>query len=278
MRKCRRSIHIRLEIILIFCKKLFTSLTLICISHISFAQDIGLTKQYSQCMETSNGVTMNMIECINAETKRQDLRINNAYKTVMDQLSPERKKQLQQAQRAWINYRDANCQFYFDPDGGSLARVNANVCFMNATATRSHELETMSGESALPAVTAPSAQSAISAPIQPVPEKTPQSLSKPQINAVRAAQSYLNISAFSRDGLIEQLSSSAGSGFNRHDATIAVDSMNVDWNREAVKSAKQYLQLMGFSCKGLIQQLSSPAGGKFTEKQAIFGAQQAGAC
>jgi hypothetical protein len=45
-----------------------------------------------------------------------------------------------------------------------------------------------------------------------------------------------------------------------------------------VKSAKQYLQLMGFSCKGLIQQLSSPAGGKFTEKQAAFGAQQAGAC
>jgi hypothetical protein len=99
-----------------------------------------------------------------------------------------------------------------------------------------------------------------------------------QINAVRAARSYLNISAFSRDGLIEQLSSSAGSGFNRNDATLAVDSMNVDWNLEAVKSAKQYLKLMGFSCKGLIQQLSSPAGGKFTEQQATFGAQQAGAC
>lgn len=263
---------------MIFSKKLFTSLTLICISQISFAQDIGLTKQYSQCMESSNGVTMNMIECINAETKRQDLRINNAYKTVMDRLSPERKKQLQQAQRAWINYRDANCQFYLDPDGGSLARVNANVCFMNATATRSHELETMSGESALPPVVTSSAQSSTPAPSKPVTNNTPPSLSKPQINAVRAAQSYLNISAFSRDGLIEQLSSSAGSGFNRHDATIAVDSMNVDWNREAVKSAKQYLQLMGFSCKGLIQQLSSPAGGKFTEKQAIFGAQQAGAC
>jgi hypothetical protein len=103
-------------------------------------------------------------------------------------------------------------------------------------------------------------------------------LTGPQKNAVRAAKSYLNISAFSRDGLIEQLSSSAGSGFNRTDATLAVDSMNVDWNQEAVKSAKQYLQLMGFSCKGLVQQLSSPAGGKFTEKQAVFGAQQAGAC
>jgi uncharacterized protein YecT (DUF1311 family) len=229
-------------------------------------------------MESSNGVTINMLECIDAETKRQDLRINKAYKTVMDQLTPERKKQLQQAQRAWITYRDANCQFYFDPDGGSLARVSANDCFMSATATRSKELEAMSGSPASPPSAPPSAQSAPPAPSKPVANNTPPSLSMQQINAVRAARSYLNISAFSRDGLIEQLSSSAGSGFNRNDATLAVDSMNVDWNLEAVKSAKQYLKLMGFSCKGLIQQLSSPAGGKFTEQQATFGAQQAGAC
>jgi len=239
-------------------------------------------------MESSSGVTINMLECIDAEAKRQDLRINKAYKIAMDQLSPERKKQLQQAQRAWINYRDANCQFYFDPDGGSLARVSANDCFMSATATRAKELEVISGEalsgealsgqSAPPAAATPSAQSTTPAPSQPIAKNTPPSLSPQQLNAVRAAQSYLNVSAFSRDGLIDQLSSPAGSGFNRNDATIAVESMNVDWNREAVKSAKQYLQLMGFSCKGLIQQLSAQAGGKFTEQQATFGARQAGAC
>jgi hypothetical protein len=149
---------------------------------------------------------------------------------------------------------------------------------MSATATRSKELEAMSGSPASPPSAPPSAQSAPPAPSKPVANNTPPSLSMQQINAVRAARSYLNISAFSRDGLIEQLSSSAGSGFNRNDATLAVDSMNVDWNLEAVKSAKQYLKLMGFSCKGLSQQLSSPAGGKFTEQQATFGAQQAGAC
>jgi uncharacterized protein YecT (DUF1311 family) len=266
-----------------FSKKLFLALTLSSISQLALAQDIGLTTQFTQCMERSNGVTINMIECIDAETKRQDLRINKVYKIAMDQLSPERKKQLQQAQRAWINYRDANCQFYFDPDGGSLARVSANDCFMSATATRAKELEVISGEaisgqSAPPAAAAPSAQSTTPAPSQPVAKNTPPSLSPQQLNAVRAAQSYLNISAFSRNGLIDQLSSPAGSGFNRNDATIAVDSMNVDWNREAVKSAKQYLQLMGFSCKGLIQQLSAQAGAKFTEQQATFGARQAGAC
>jgi len=48
---------------------------------------------------------------------------------------------LQEAQRAWIKYRDTNCDFYYDPDGGTLARVNANSCMMTSTADRARELE-----------------------------------------------------------------------------------------------------------------------------------------
>jgi len=99
-----------------------------------------------------------------------------------------------------------------------------------------------------------------------------------QNNAVRSAKQYLSITGFSRNGLIQQLSSDAGDGYNVTDATIAVDSLNVDWSQEAVRSAKQYLSITGFSCKGLIQQLSSSAGDKYTVKQATYGAQQAGAC
>ena len=51
----------------------------------------------------------------------------------MAELMPPRKAQLQTAPRAWINYRGANCAFYDDPDGGTLARVNANACMMTAT-------------------------------------------------------------------------------------------------------------------------------------------------
>jgi uncharacterized protein YecT (DUF1311 family) len=56
-------------------------------------------------------------------------------------MSPARKKQLQDAQRLWIKYRDANCQFYVDPEGGTAASVNAASCVMTATAGRSKELE-----------------------------------------------------------------------------------------------------------------------------------------
>lgn len=109
------------------------------------------------------------------------------------------------------------------------------------------------------------------------PEATTR-LTGPQKNAVRSAKQYLNLTSFSREGLIDQLSSSAGDGYDVADATAAVDSLDVDWNANAVKSAKQYLNLTGFSCQGLIEQLSSSAGGKYTESQAAFGARQAGAC
>jgi hypothetical protein len=105
-----------------------------------------------------------------------------------------------------------------------------------------------------------------------------QSLTGPQRNAVRSANDYLSMMAFSRDGLIEQLSSSYGEGYDRTDATAAVDSLSVDWNAQAVRSAEQYLSMMGFSCTGLIEQLSSDAGEKYTQSQAAYGAQQAGAC
>lgn len=124
--------------------------------------------------------------------------------------------------------------------------------------------------------TEPTSASTASAPVQT--EKLSDGLTGPQRNAVRSAKQYLNIQGFSRNGLIQQLSADAGDGYMVSDATKAVDSLNVDWNKEAVRSAKQYLAIQGFSCKGLIEQLSSSAGDGYTQSQATYGAQQAGAC
>jgi hypothetical protein len=103
-------------------------------------------------------------------------------------------------------------------------------------------------------------------------------LSGPQANAARSAQQYLAMSGFSRDGLIEQLSSEFGDGYSVADATRAVDNLSVDWNENAAKSASQYLSISGFSCDGLIEQLSSSYGDRYTVDQATYGARQAGAC
>lgn len=109
-------------------------------------------------------------------------------------------------------------------------------------------------------------------------EQVKETLTGPQKNAVRSAKQYLSLQGFSRDGLVQQLSADVGDGYAVADATVAVDSLNIDWSKEAVKSAKQYLTMQGFSCQGLIEQLSSSAGDKYTVSQATYGAQQAGAC
>jgi hypothetical protein len=103
-------------------------------------------------------------------------------------------------------------------------------------------------------------------------------LTPSQTSAVRSAEQYLSMTGFSREGLIEQLSSDAGDGYSVADATAAVDSLTVDWNENAARSAKQYLDMSGFSCKGLIEQLSSRAGDKYTVAQATYGAHEAGVC
>ena len=122
-------------------KYLLAVMAFCCLAQTAAADDNGLSKQFSTCMDKSGGVTVDMLDCIGAETKRQDVRLNKAYKEVMPQLSPARKKQLQDAQRAWIKYRDANCNFYADPDGGTMATVSSSYCFMSATASRAKELE-----------------------------------------------------------------------------------------------------------------------------------------
>lgn len=104
------------------------------------AQDAEPGPQHTACMDKASS-TASMVGCITAEAQRQDARLNKAYKAVMAGLSAERKKQLQQVQRAWIKFRDANCGFYNDPAGGTMARVSANDCVMTSTAARAHELE-----------------------------------------------------------------------------------------------------------------------------------------
>ena len=86
------------------------------------------------------------------------------------------------------------------------------------------------------------------------------------------------MSGFSKQGLIDQLSSDYGNGYSVADATAAVESMTVDFNEQAARSAQEYLAMSGFSCQGLIEQLSSDYGNKYTRGQAEYGATAAGAC
>ncbi len=61
---------------------------------------------------------------------------------------------------------------------------------------------------------------------EPTAEEEP-AMTAPQENAVEAAESYLGFSSFSKNGLIQQLSSKAGDGYTRAQAVYAVNKVGL---------------------------------------------------
>lgn len=91
-----------------------------------------------------------------------------------------------------------------------------------------------------------------------------------QRNALDKADSYLAFTAFSREGLIEQLEYE---GFSHSDAVYGADNCGANWNQQAALKAQSYLDLSSFSRQGLIEQLEYEG---FTHGQAVYGVEAVG--
>ena len=111
----------------------------------------------------------------------------------------------------------------------------------------------------------------------PTPTPTPKeemenhSATTGERNALSSAKTYLRYSAFSHDGLINQLKYE---GYSDAEAKYGADNCGADWKEQALKSAKTYLEYSAFSYSGLIKQLEYE---KYTSDQAKYGADNCGA-
>lgn len=56
------------------------------------AEDEVTTSQFNACMEKVDGVTPGMIDCMEAETKRLDAKLNQSYQKLSASVAPARKK------------------------------------------------------------------------------------------------------------------------------------------------------------------------------------------
>jgi hypothetical protein len=106
----------------------------------------------------------------------------------------------------------------------------------------------------------------------PAPTKTPtpDTATTGEKNAVEKAKSYLRFSAFSREGLIDQLEYE---GFSHKEAVYGADRVGANWNEQAAKKAESYLKYSAFSRSGLIDQLEYEG---FTPSQAEYGVKAVG--
>lgn len=120
--------------------KLILSIVLLAASSACGAAEPVMTKQYEACMSASDGVTVGMLDCIADETRRQDAKLNVNFKAAMVATPKARQPKLRDAQRNWIKFRDSDCAFLSDPDGGTAAAVDSASCILTATAERAKSL------------------------------------------------------------------------------------------------------------------------------------------
>ncbi|WP_082624342.1 Ltp family lipoprotein [Nocardioides sp. Soil805] len=122
-------------------------------------------------------------------------------------------------------------------------------------------------------VTSEEGADATAATAKTKPTKAPKPepvLTPGQENAMASAENYINMTAFSHKGLVEQL---VFEDYSEADAIYAVNHIKVDWNEQAAKSAKNYLDMTAFSRQGLIDQLVFEG---YTPEQATYGVNQTG--
>lgn len=84
-------------------------------------------------------------------------------------------------------------------------------------------------------------------------------------NALKRAKEYLDYTAFSYSGLIEQLEFE---GYSHKEAQYGADHCGANWKEQAAKKAQQYLDFSAFSRQALIEQLEFEG---FTHSEAVYG-------
>jgi len=84
--------------------------------------------------------TAEIVQCLATQTAIWDRRLNLTYQKLMSSLPARRRERLRNAQRLWVQFRDANCA-YFASGEGSIARVEAGQCLLRLTSARAQELE-----------------------------------------------------------------------------------------------------------------------------------------
>ncbi|MDA5094072.1 DUF1311 domain-containing protein [Aliiroseovarius sp. KMU-50] len=109
------------------------------------------------CMETTDGgwSTLGMVQCLDAELKDWDRRLNTAYGLLMKHSkevdaemaewgssAPSQAEALRKMQRAWIPFRDASCEYERSTWGGGTGGGPASLsCFLHLTAQQAWSLE-----------------------------------------------------------------------------------------------------------------------------------------
>ncbi|MBZ8178896.1 lysozyme inhibitor LprI family protein [Oscillatoria salina] len=123
--------------------KLFLAIATLSTLAISTTVTVAEGISVAQAPNCNNPQTQSEInQCAAIAYRNSDRRLNQVYQQLVPRLSSSRKQKLIQAQRAWITFRDASCEFERSEfQGGTIAPAIYNGCLADLTERRTQELE-----------------------------------------------------------------------------------------------------------------------------------------
>lgn len=98
-------------------------------------------------VDCTSGVTVDIVECQNHDYQQADALLSVAYKRAMGSAKSYDKSgalanKLRDAQRAWIKFRDADCEAQRAVyEGGTMGAVVLNGCMLSHVKTRTKDLQ-----------------------------------------------------------------------------------------------------------------------------------------
>lgn len=121
-------------------KKMIAILLVCCVcALIAFAQKPATQTKKQPCADLMAQNDMN--RCAADEYKKADAELNKVYQQLVPKLEGEHKEKLKVAQRAWVAFRDAHCEYEaFAFDGGSMQPLIRYSCLEAVTRERTKQL------------------------------------------------------------------------------------------------------------------------------------------
>ncbi len=99
----------------------------------------GTSSRVDPCAQ--EGTQMEMTDCAQQRYQKADARLNRAYKPLLEGLDQEHQVKLKAAEKAWIAFRDAECDLEASEAlHGSMEGQILFLCLEAATETRIKEL------------------------------------------------------------------------------------------------------------------------------------------
>jgi uncharacterized protein YecT (DUF1311 family) len=115
-------------------RAVWLSAALLCIGTQAFAAD------QVECGNSATQMAMN--ECVGRNMKAADEKLNQTYRALLAKVSKDGAEQLRKSQRAWVAWRDAQCDFdTMSSRTGSIHSAMQGMCIEQLTRDQTKHLD-----------------------------------------------------------------------------------------------------------------------------------------